>query len=50
MKNMNGRGGGRGRHFVFVLTKTKINDDTQSGLHLEKVRKLALLVKWTCLK
>ena len=47
-----GRGGGGagGDIFVFVLTKTKINDDTQSGLHLEKVRKLALLVKWRCLK
>ena len=45
-----GRGGGRGDIFVFVLTKTKINDDTQSGLHLEKVRKLARLVKWRCLK
>ena len=36
MKNMN-------------RTKTKINNDTQSGLHLEQVTKLALLVKWKCL-
>ena len=53
MKHMNRGGGGGGAGgdiFVFVLTKTKINDDTQSGLHLEKVRKLALLVKWRCLK
>ena len=39
------RGAG-GDIFVFVLTKTKINDNTQSGLHLENLRKLALLVKW----
>ena len=49
MKNMNrerGGGGGLGGNiFVFVLTKTKLNDNTQSGLHLEKIRKLALLVK-----
>ena len=48
-KYKQGRGAG-GDIFVFVLTKTKINDDTQSGLHLEKARKLALLVKWRCLK
>ena len=43
-----GRGWAKGD--IFVLTKTKISDDTQSGLHLEKVRKLALLVKWRCFK
>ena len=32
------------------IAKTKINDNTQSSLHLEKVRKLALLVEWRYLK
>ena len=40
--NRGGRGGGAGGDiFVFVLTKTKINKNIESGLHLENIRKLA---------
>ena len=49
MKNMN-RGGGGEDIFTFVLTQTKINNNTQNDLHLEKIRKLTLLVEWRCLK
>ena len=41
--NRGGGGGGEagGDIFVFVLTKTKLNENTQSGLHLENIKKLA---------
>ena len=50
MKKMNRGVGTGGDIFVFVLTKRKISNNTQSSLHLEKIRKLALLVKWRSLK
>ena len=48
---MNRGGGGAGGDIsVFVLIKITINNNNQSGLRLEKIRKLALLLKWRCLK
>ena len=47
---MNRGGGAGGDIFVFVLTKTKINENIQKWFASRKYKETRLLVKWRCFK